>query len=327
MAGLTAYAQMTLPEAYKRLEYDSLAASLGELAQMIDLLDVMPWMKATNGAFNRQFQASRLGSGTMSRANQPVPTISSTGDILEEPVKLYEGQSMVDERILQGVDDPWVVRDSEDGLNMEGAFQDWAYQVFYGNDGTSPDNFFSYDRRRPALTGYAPYVVGAGGGGSDLTDAWTLELSPNTLYMCYPPNSGTPGFHNEDRGRIWATSVTGTGNNWFWARLYQIWGGIVLRNQRALIRYANIEYSGSSNTFSISDYIRYVKNQLQGMGRNAFCFVNRYIKGEIEAQAYSDTKNGALTVQAIEGYGPVTFIGGIPLRMHEGIPVNLSALT
>lgn len=326
MAGLSAYAQMTLPEAYKRLEYDSLAASLGELAQMIDVLDVMPFLKATNGAFNRQFQGSRLGTGTFSRANQPVPTISSTGDLIEEPVKLYEGQSMVDERILQGVDDPWVVRDSEDGLNMEGAFQDWCYNLFYGSDGTNPDNFMSFSARRAALTGYAPYVFG-GGAGSNVSDCWILELSPNTLYLCYPPNSGTPGFHNEDRGRIWANSPTGSGQNWFWARLYQIWAGIVLRNQRALLRYTNLATSGSSNTFSITDFVRFGKNILQNMGRNSFAFVNRTIKGQVEAQAYKDTANGALTVQAIEGYGPVTFVAGIPLRMHEGIPNNLSALS
>lgn len=326
MAGLTAFAQMTLPEAYKRLEYDSLAASLGELAQMIDLLDVMPWLKATNGAFNRQLQASGLGAGAFSRANQPVPTIASRGDLIEEPVKIYEAQSMVDERILQGVDDAWVVRDSEDGFNMEGAFQDWAYQIVYGNDGVNPDNFFSFSMRRAALTGYAPYVF-SGGASSNVSDAWIMELSPNTLYLCYPPNSGTPGFHNEDRGRIFANSPTGSGQNWFWARLYQIWAGIVLRNQRALMRYTNLATSGSSNTFSITDFVRFGKNILQNMGRNAFVFVNRTIKGQIEAQAYKDTANGALTVQAIEGYGPVTFIAGVPLRMHEGIPNNLSALS
>jgi hypothetical protein len=70
-----------------------------------------------------------------------------------------------------------------------------------------------------------------------------------------------------------------------------------------------------------------VKNRLQSGGRNAFCFVNRTLKGQIEGQAYTDTKNGALTVRDIEGYGPVTFVAGIPLRMHEGITDAETALT
>lgn len=326
MAGLSAYATMNLVEAVKRKDFDNLGASLGELAQLIDILDVMPWLKATHGLMNRQFQGSRLGSGTFSRANQPIPTISSTGDMIEEPVKLYEGESQIDERILQGVDDPLAVRDSEDGLNMEGAFQDWAYNLLYGNDGTAPDNFYSMSMRRAALTGYAPYVF-SGGAAANVSDAWLMELSPNTLCLVYPSNSGTPGFHNEDRGRQRVTSPTGTGQNYAWCRLFQIWAGIVLRNNRALIRYTNLATSGASNTFSITDFVRFGKNQLQNFGRNAFLFVNRTIKGQIEAQAYRDTANGALTVQAIEGYGPVTFVAGIPLRMHEGIPTNLTALS
>jgi len=208
---------------------------------------------------------------------------------------------------------------------MEGAFQDWAYNLFYGVDGTSPDNFNSFASRRPAITGYAPYVV-SGGGATALTSAWLLELSPDTLYLAYPANSGTPGFKNEDRGRLPITALVGTGMYFAWTRLYQIWAAIVMRNARALIRYCNIESGGTAHSFVVRDFIHYCKSQLQNMGRNSFIFVNRYVKGQIESGAYSDTMNGALTVQAIEGYGPVTFVAGIPLRMHEGITIAETAL-
>jgi hypothetical protein len=327
MGAITSYAQLTLMEAMKREHYDDLAASLGELAQMIDVLDVMPWKPSTHGTYNKQFQASRLGSGGFGKTNAAISTISSSGELIEEPVKIYEGLSTVDERILQGVDDPAAVRDSEDGLNMEGAFQDWAYNLFYGTDGTAPDNFYSFASRRPAKTGYTPYVVDAGGS-TALTSAWLLELSPETLYLAYPANSGTPGFKNEDRGRLpLASPATSSGTYFAWTRLYQIWAAIVLRNARALIRYCNIESAGASKVFVIKDFVRYCKAQLQNMGRNSFIFVNRYVKGQIESGAYSDTMNGALTVQAIEGYGPVTFVAGIPLRMHEGITNAETALT
>ena len=93
MSALNAYNQMTLQEAFKRLGYDSLAASLGEIAQMIDILDVMPWGPSTHGTFNRQFQASRLGKGAFSQINAPVPQIASSGDFIEEPVKFPKGIS------------------------------------------------------------------------------------------------------------------------------------------------------------------------------------------------------------------------------------------
>lgn len=324
MAALSAYEYMTLAEANKRAGYDDAAAVLGELAQMIDVLDVMVWKPSTHGDYNKQFQATRLGSGSFAKANAPLTTISSSGDIIPEPVKLYEGESQVDERVLKGTQDPYAVRDSEDKMNLEGAFQDWAYNLFYANEGDSPDAFRSFARRRNAI---GDFCINAGGSGSDLTSAWTLEISPSALYLAYPKNSGTPGFKNEDRGRQRVTAPTGSGDMYAWCRLYEIWAAIVLRTERALIRYANIESAGASNLFDIQGYIRYVKNKLQNSGRNAFCFVNRTLKGQIEAEAYSDTKNGALTVRDIEGYGPVTFIAGIPLRMHEGITDTESALS
>ena len=324
MGTLSSYSKMTLAEANKRAGYDDAASVLGELAQSIDVLDVFPWKPATHGSYNKQFQASRLGKGGFAKANAPLNVISSSGDTIDEPVKLYEGESQVDERVLKGASDPYAVRDSEDVMNLEGAIQDWAYNLFYGNEGSTPDNFKSFARRRAALS---TYCYGAGGTGSDLTSAWTFELSPSALCLAYPANSGTPGFKNEDRGRQRVTAPTGTGQMYAWCRLYEIWAAIVLRSERALLRYCNIETEGDSNIFNIQHYIRYIKNNLQSNGRNAFCFTNRTLKGQLDSQAYADVKNGALTVRDIEGYGPVTFIAGVPVRMNERIPDTESALS
>jgi hypothetical protein len=330
MAGVISYSYVNLAEAMKREGYDDVAAVLGELAEMIDLLDVIPWLPTTHGPFNRQLQAARLGNGQFAEYNGPIATITSDTEIVEEPVKLYEGESIVDERLLEGLDGEaaYAVRDSEDILCLEGAFQDWSYNLFYGNLGTpNIDNFTSMAQRRYSPGSQAPYVFSAGGSGSTLTSAWILECSPQTFYLGYPANVGTPGLHNEDRGLQRVLSPTGSGMMYAWCRLYRIQAAIIMRNARSIMRYCNIASSGASNTFSITDFVRYIKNQLQFMGRNAFIFVNRYVKGEIEGQAYKDTQNGALTVQAVEGYGPVTYVAGIPVRMHEGIPITESALS
>lgn len=324
MAAVNAYEQMTLAEANKREGYDDAASVLGEIAQMIDVLDVMLWKPSTHGTYNKQFQASRLGTGEFSTANSAIPVISSTGDYIEEPVKLYEGESQVDDRILRGTKDPRAVRDSEDVMNLEGAFQDWAYNLFYGSEGSNPDNFRSLDRRRASI---GTYCINGGGSGVDLTSAWTLEISSSGFHLAYPPDSGTPGMKNTDKGMQRVDSPDDAGQMYAWCRLYEIWAAIVMRNERSLIRYANIESAGSSNIFSITDYVRYVKNRLQNVGRNAVVFMNRTLKGQLEAVAYGDVSNGSLTIKEIEGYGPMTFIAGIPIRMHEGITDAETALT
>lgn len=323
MSTLNAYENMTLAEANKRAGFDDAAAVIGEQAKMIDVLNVMYWKPSTHGLYNKQFQATRLGSGAFAKVNAPIPKISSTGDLIEEPVRLYQGESQIDERVLQGVDDPYAARDSEDIMNLEGALQDWTYNLFYANEGTYPDRFLSLARRRKNL---GTYCIGGSGTGSDLTSCWTTVIGPSGLHLAYPKNSGTPGFKNEDRGKQRVTAPTGTGDIYAWCRLYEIWAAIVMRNERSLIRYCNIEAAGSSNTFSITDYVRYVKARIQ-TARNAYNFMNRTLKGQLEAKAYEDTKNGALRITDIENYGPVTFIAGIPIMMHEGITDTEDALT
>lgn len=323
MATLTPYAYMTLPEAAKRAGWDDKEAVLGALQQNIDILKVMIWKPTTHGAYNKQFQATRLGSGSFARANAPLVKISSQGDYIEEPVKLYEGQSEVDDRILKNSEDPAAVRRSEDTMNLEGAFQDWAYNLFYGSEASSPDNFRSLAVRRSSI---GPYCVSAGGTGTDLTSAWVLEISPSGFHLAYPRNT-MAGIRVEDRGLQLVSAPAGTGQMYAWCTLIEIYAAIVLRNERALIRYANIETSGTSNLFSVSVFVSKVKNALSKQGRDAFMFVNRTLKGQIEAQAYIDTKNGALTVRDVENFGPVTYVAGIPVLMHEGITDAESALT
>ena len=323
MAGLSTYEYLTLPEAAKREGYDGKDAVLGELAKKIDVLKVMVWKPATHGSYNKQFQATRLGKGSFATANAPISVISSSGDYIEEPVKLYEGMSVVDDRVIKTATDPATVRASEDAMNLEGAYQDWAYNLFYGSEATDPNNFRSFARRRASL---GTYCIGAGGTGSDLTSAWILEIGPNALYMAYP-NGTMAGLRIEDKGLQLMPSPTGTGSFYAWATLIEIYGAIVMRNERSLIRYCNIETSGTSNLFDIEAFLRTVKNQLANMGRDAFIFVNRTLKGQIDAEAYTDTKNGALSVVDIEGFGPVTYVAGVPVLMHEGITDAESALT
>lgn len=313
MSALTAYKNLTLAEVNKREGYDDMAAVVGELAKVNDIVDEFPWYPSTHGAYNRQLQAKRLGAGAFSQVNGAVNVISSETDYITEPVKLYEGDSQIDTRALASADDPYQVRDSEDALNLAGFLQDWVYNLFYAA-ATTQDALKSFNQRRSAL---GSYCVGAGGSGGDTTSLWTFELGPNGIFFAYN-KSGSPGIKSEDMGKVLVSIPNGTGSMWAWVRHYELWAAIVLRNERAMIRYTNIESSGSSNIFSPSDYIKKVKNQLPNAGRNAVSFANRTLKGQIDADAYSKS-NAAYSVRDIADFGPVTLISGIPVRMCEAL--------
>lgn len=328
MATLNSYAYMTMAEAAKRLGYD--AQILGELQQALDFLSEVPWMRATHGAYNKQLQASRLGVGAFAKANSPITVISSSTEEITEPVKLYEGDSIVDERVLATADNPTVVRDSEDMMNLRGAMQDWIYQLFYNFDYSTVDGFKSLYQRRRSLAANRCWG-GSGTGGTagsltdgDTTDCWLIEFGPAAFYLAYGGN-GIPGFQNEDRGRNLVTSPTGSGQMWAWVRHYSIYAAMVLRDDRAVQRYTNIESAGSSNIFDPAVFIN-AKNALPSVGRDAIAFVNRTIKAQIENNAYAKT-NAAYSIRDIEGFGPVTMVAGVPLRLIESIPNTLGAVS
>jgi hypothetical protein len=311
-----AYSQLTLPEVTKRAGYDNEAAVMGAVAQELEFLDEVPWFPATHQGYNKQLQAKRLGVGDFAEVNGPIAKIASETDYIEEPVKMYAAESIVDEKILAGLmgEEAYRVRDSEDALNLGGIMQDWAAKILRGSEADLPNAFKSIYRRRAAL---GSYCLSAGGSGSDLTSLVTFEFGPSGFYLAYQ-KGGQPGIKNEDRGRFRVRTPKNDGDMYAWIRYYEIWAAIVLRNERALIRMANIESSGSSNIFNASDYVKRVKNQLPSMGRNAVAFANRTLKGQIDADAYNKT-NAAYSIRDITGFGPVTAIGGVPVRCWESI--------
>ena len=321
MSTLTSYANMTLTEAYKRAGYDSQAAVIGELMKRNDFLAACPWYPASDGIFHKHLQATRLGVGAFGKANAPISSVSSTADEVVEPIKIYEGNSVIDERVLRTAKDKMKARDSEDAMNLEGMLQNWIYNLMYNNDTTTPDGFKGLAQRRASLN---TYCVGGNGTGSDLTSMWLFEFGPTGFNLRYSEN-GTPGMLNEDRGRQLVTAPTGTGQMWAWVRYYAIIAAMELRDQRAMLRYANIETAGSSNTFASSTFIG-LKNKLPNLGRDAVAFANRTLKSQIEVLAY-DKSNANYSIMEIENFGPVARVVGVPVLMMEALLDTETALT
>ncbi len=314
MATIVANTPLTWAEVNKRENFDDAAAVIGELQQLNEFLDEVPWYPTTHGTYNKQLQAKRLGKGGFSRAYLAVPQISSQADEINEPVKMYEGDSPVDEKILRGTKNPYAVRDSEDSMNLEGAVQDWNTNLIYNNEGDTPDSFKSLSRRRVSLV--AGRSWGAGGSGGDTSSIYIFEFTKRGFYLTYPENSAV-GLVNEDRGRHLANVPVGSGQYWAWIRHYEIWAAMVLRDDRALQRIANIETTGSTNIFDPAMFIK-AKNFLPRSGMNAVAFANRGMKAQIDNNAYAKT-NVWFSIREVQGYGPITQIAGINVRMWEAL--------
>lgn len=311
---LNSYANMNIAQAAVRAGFDPYV--MGELAKRIDFLEECPWYAAEHGSYHKHLQATRLGTGTFGTANSPVPTISSGAAYLTEPVKLYEADSVIDDRVVKTADDPTSVRDSEDYLNLQGITQDWLYQLFYNLDYVTLDGFKSFVQRRAAVATNRVWDAGGGGGGSVHTSLWMMEFGPHALHLRFR-KGGMPGFENQDRGLNSVPAPTGSGNFWAWVRHYEIYAAIVLRDDRALLREGAIEVTGSSNIFDPAIAIA-MKNQLPSFGKDACIFVNRTLKTQIDNNVYAKT-NMALTIKDVQNFGPITHVADVPVRVHEGI--------
>ncbi|NCC13812.1 MAG: hypothetical protein EOM32_10630 [Spirochaetia bacterium] len=318
MATIVSTQAMNIVEAQKREGYTNAAEFLANLVKKNDLLNFAPWFTSTDGAFHKWVEATRLGAGSFTKANEAVPSISSGSDTKVEPVAFYQADSTIDDVVLKTAKDKAKARDSEDVANLEGFTQNWMYQLMYGANAT--EGFTGLAARRAKLD--SAYTFGAGGSGSDLTSLWLFEFGERGFNFRYPAGM-QPGITSEDRGRHKVPVPTGTGTFWAWIRHFEIAAGMEIKNQKALLRLANIESGGTD--ISPNTFIK-MKNQLPQMGRDAVGFCNRTAHALIETGAYNKT-NAAYSIADIEGFGPVAKVVGIPIMFWEGILDTESAIT
>jgi hypothetical protein len=309
---------MNIVEAQKREGYTNSAEFLGALVKKIDLLNFAPFFPSSDGTFHKWVQASRLGAGAFTKANENVPSISSGADTKIEPIAMYQGDSTIDDVVIKTAKEPAKARDSEDVANLEGFTQDWLYKLMYGID--SADGIRGLAARR--ATSDSTYTWKDTGTGSDLTSIWLFEFGERGFNFRYP--AGTqPGIISEDRGRHKVPTPSGVGTMWAWIRHFEIAAGMEIKTEKALLRLANIESGG--DTFPSNTFIK-MKNQLPSMGRDAVAFANRTVHALVETAAYNKI-NMSFSIADVEGFGPVARIVGIPVMFWETIVDTESAIS
>lgn len=325
MAVISQNKNLTLAEINKISGNADAAAILADLAQRNDFIDEVPWFPSTHGSHNEQFKAKSLGRGAFRAGNDAIPILSSAGDIYKEPVRVYEGDSVVDDLILKAANDPYNARDAQDIMNLEGILQDFNHALIYANPLQDKEAFVSFSQRRKKL---GAYCRGAGGTGTDLTSFWLFEFGKRGVYMVYN-KSGSPGLKNEDMGLknvpVLNTDNTVKGYMWGWIRHYEIWAGIVVANDRALQRYCNIETDPGSSNFDPNTVIDMTAQLPTPGGNMAVGFAPRSIFAEIQKHAYNKV-NASYSLEKIEGFGPVPKIVNVYVRPWEAISEGESAV-
>jgi hypothetical protein len=325
MAVLAQNKPYTLAEANKVSGNIETGNLLADFQQRNAFLDEVTWFPATHGSYTEELRAKYLEGGEFTEINTGIPEVGGTADILKEPVKIYEGESPVPDKILQFADDPYKARDVHDTMNLEGIFQDFNKRILYAKTPGDTKAFKSLTERKNKVDA-KNFVFSAGGTGTGLTSAWLFEFGRKGFHFIYGKHT-SPGLSNVDRGMLNRPAPDGKGYHDVWIRQYSINAGIVEGSPRAFMRLCNIAVDPDDPAhFDPKVLILSMKPYLPTPGGgNAVLFVPPSIYGQIEAAAWGKG-NASITTSEIQGFGVLTRIVGIPVRPWDAISENESAV-
>lgn len=319
---------LTLLDWGKRLDPDGMVARIVEiLNQSNEVLQDMAFKEGNLPTGERTTVRTALPSVSFRRINSGVTPSKSTTAQLDEATGILEAWSEVDCELAELGGDVNAFRLSEAMPFIEAMNQTMATKIFYGNQGTTPEEFNGFAPRYNDTTqGNAQNILKGDGSGSDNTSIFLVGWGEQTVHGIFPKGSKA-GLVHQDLGEQTITVGTGIGGSRM--RAYQerfVWkAGLVVKDWRYVVRICNIDVSNliaDASPFS-ADLLKlmikaYYRLPFPGLCRPAF-YANRTIQEWMHIQARETvTTGGQLRYDVIDGK-PVTSFLGVPIRRCDAI--------
>lgn len=316
MSTIATYSQLTLIELAKRRDPNGNMAVIAEVLNRDNpIVQDAPYLEANQATSHKIVRRSSIPTASWRRVNQGVaPTASTTINIVE-PIGMLEAYSSPDKALVDMSPDPSAFRMQEAAAFIEGMGQQLATAAFYGNTATDPEQIDGLAPRMATLDEDG-LVVSCGGSGNDCTSLYVVLWGPSYAYMIYPKGHPYAGIERNDKGV--ETIYDASGNpmeayrDHFSAKV-----GLAVAHTEAIARVANIETSGSSNTFD-EDKLITVLNRMPMSGSGATIYCNDTIKTQMEIRL-KDKTNVNFAVQQGLGGAQVLQFRGVPVKKCDAI--------
>lgn len=321
----------TLTGEYTLTDIKSMHDPDGNVAKVIDVLSevngVMEdaiWMEANDMTSHVVTQALTDDVGSAGVINEGVPYEEVKTKQIREQMEIFESYSRVDERLISKSKSPELVRSQKNMQHVRGMGKNWHKRFFYGDQSESPANVNGLASRFNDLG--MDNVVGAGGSGSDTTSIWLVQWGEEGLHLVYPRGEATI-IEEEDMGKQLVSDTKGV----YTALVshYMINWGMVVSDERAVQRIANIETSGTSNIFDEDDLINAI-NRLPDPNNleRTRIYVNRSVRSQMQV-ALKDKTNVYYTMDDGNGLsgGPVLRFQGIPVKLVDKLLATETAIS
>ena len=299
-----------LVEQAKRLDAN------GDLAQIVEclnremgmILQEAPWLMSNDVWVNKTTRRASLNAGTKRALNQRITaSVSRTTEIMDTIINI-EDYCEPDAMYIDSMPNIDIARAQEIDAFVEGMGQTLVSEIIYGAD--EADSMYGIEARLATVDGR--FVIDGGGTGSDLTSILVVNWSPTMAHLIYPKNMEGFGIQHDDKGRV--TSETSDGKMEVYRDHFKVRCGFVVRHPRAIGRLANIEVSGTDNTFDENDLIALTNNVKRGAGSRIY--VNDTMITQMQIRS-KDQSNRFFTQGGDMAGAPPLYFNRIPIRVID----------
>lgn len=313
--------QITFVELAKRLAPgDKDLLEIGEVMnERNEMLQDIPWYECNQIFSEKINRRSYLPSGTLRKAYQGVPSTTTGTQIVVEPTVLLEDRSEIDEDIVDGAPDPKSFRRSEDIGHVEGLAQQVADLFIEGSQEGSPESLTGFQKR---LSAYSQTNVTDGGcdEASLVTSIYGVDWGKRGAYGIYPSasaNRGKLGLTINDKGKEKVFDSTPDAY-YAWVTQFKWWIGLVVKDELATCRYANINpIVGGSDSFN-EDKLIELMNDCRLRPGTTRLYVNKKIKTQMQIRLKDKLNVNFSTTEGLGGIEVLTFLGA-PIRQLDAI--------
>lgn len=332
---------LSLVDVSRRMDPDGSVAEIAELlSQCNEIFKDITWRSSNLPTGHQSTVRTSLPSGTFRAAYGGVPYSRSTTAQVMDTMGYLSAYSQVDRRVADLNGETAAIRASEDDAFLEGMSQQIATTLFYGNQGTNPNQFTGYAPRysttNASNAANTQNVLGAGGTASANSSIWLVGWGDRQTYGIYPKGTKA-GLTFEDRGDV-VPGYDAAGNPFPAYTSYFEWNaGLVVQDWRYICRICNIDTTSAGLAGPTPPDLFYymskavirlptTNRRLSGItetdapdepapGINPVWYVNRTLREFLDIQAIRD-KNVLLSPKEYAGE-PVIDFRGAPIRLCD----------
>ena len=310
--------QYSLVEQAKRITPDGTLMTIVEVLnrEMGMILQEAPWMPSNDTWVNKTLRRGTLPTSARRKLNQGVAKSNSRTTEIMDVIEMRETYAEYDKDWIDSFPEPARARLQEATAFLEGLGQDLVSDIIYCDSNADPDGMHGLAARLGTLD--AQFVIGNSGTGSDVTSIYVVTWGATDAHLIYPKNMANLGISHKDLGEVTITDATTAAPNTSQYQGYrdhfQVKCGLVVRNPKCIGRVANIESSGSSNTFDEDKLITLLNNMRTGPSTRIYC--NQTVKTQAEIKLKDKTNVYWTSQNGIDGV-PFLSFRGIPVRMID----------